>query len=155
MKKVLCVIGILLIVGCSAAGVREDIAEHTDKPEPAPAEIAGDTVKEGIVSGTAEDDVKTTSKDGAEARELSEAEYNEFASIGKATMVAHQMYQDYFTKKAADGTKNITLLDRVIALLDSLIPRLEKLLVKYPDSMEIQEIFKQVTEDRRGLLFEK
>ena len=145
MKKVLCVIGILLLVGCSTAGVRDDAAEHTDKPEPAPAESPEDTVEEDAVSST----------DGAEARELSEAEYNEFASIGKAVMEAHQMYQDYFTKKAADGTKNITLLDRAIALLDNLMPRLEKLLDKYPDSMEIQEIFKQVTEDRRGLLFEK
>ena len=85
---------------------------------------------------------------------ISERDYREFEAIGRSIMEAHKLYTDYFNGKA-NGKIDTGLLDRAIALLDNTIPRIEKLIEKYPDAQVLQEYLKTATEDRRALLFEK
>jgi hypothetical protein len=87
--------------------------------------------------------------------ELTEEEFKEMAAVGKTLMEAQKMYREYFSKKQATGNSDAALLNRAIALLDAIIPQLEKLLEKRPDSPELKMLLNQAADDRNSLLWEK
>ncbi len=138
---------LLTVLGCSAARrlPRESSGES--------AQAAGPHGEEPGETAQAPSEQPAGPKE--ESGELTEAEYKELESVGRDIMLAHSLYQDYFTKRAADGTKNMTVLNRAIAMLGQLMPRIEALIDKYPDSPVVQEYFKTANEDYRALMFEQ
>ena len=70
-------------------------------------------------------------------------------------MAAHKLYEQYMAKKNADGTKDTGLLNSAVAALEQVMPRIDALLEKFPDSPAAQENFKTANDDLRALKYEQ
>ncbi len=89
------------------------------------------------------------------AAEITQEEYKQMEAIGRMVTQAHAMYQQYFQKKTQNGTVDVGLLKSAIATYDAVIPKLEALLKKYPDSPELKMLLQQAAEERNSLQWEK
>ncbi len=132
------------------------------RPAPAATDATGDTASAGGIatgdptaSGTW--GVRKHTGGGQEGLGgvVSEAALRELESVGRDVAAAHKLYQQYMTKKNVDGTKDTGLLNSAVAALEQLMPRIDALLDKYPDSPAVQESFKTANDDLRALKYEQ
>lgn len=123
-------------------------------PPPSVGDVGVSSQPTGDATGGGMYGERVYAGDGRPGDDLSRSDFEVMKKIGKEYGEARKLYQDYFSQKEK-GQEDKSSLQRAISMYEQLLTQLESMQKSHPDNHAVEELFSNVSQERRNLLLEQ